>query len=155
MLWTRVVPTNQLTACWYIVFMLTENTLESRLGCILPGWVFILSSSSLPLYWASLSSCMAYLLWIPMCQGRKIQHLFEFTTMYYYHIFILFSLCGVFTYVFQSGDMWRQPEHHHVSTVWWSVWLLAAEYGVLTGSSVIPLWQWSHCPLCYFHVSMG
>lgn len=53
-------------------FILTENTLESRSGCILLGWVFTLSCSSPPLSWASSSSCTAYSLWTPMCQGRKM-----------------------------------------------------------------------------------
>lgn len=43
------------------VSMFTGSTLESKLGYILPGWVFILSFSFHPLCWASLSSCMAYL----------------------------------------------------------------------------------------------
>lgn len=144
------------TASWYIAFILTGSTLESRLGCILPGWVFILSFSSLPLYWASLSSCMAYSLWMSMCQGKQIQMYASLVIVSYYHRTCVYVIFHIFIYfLFQPGDMWWQPEHHHVSTVWWSVWLLASEYSVLTGPSIVPVWQWSHCLVCYFHVSVG
>lgn len=73
------------------------------MGCTLPGWVFIRSSSSPPLYWESLSSCMAYLLLIQMCQGRQKQilkspcMLINYTFWHLYivalHTFILLSLC--------------------------------------------------------------
>lgn len=45
------------------------------MGCILLGWVCTLSCLSLRLCWASLSSCMAYLLWTPMCLRKHIQTL--------------------------------------------------------------------------------
>lgn len=45
------------------------------MGSTLPGLVCILSSSSLPQYWASSSFCMAYLPWMPTCQGKHIHSL--------------------------------------------------------------------------------
>lgn len=54
-----------------------ENTLESKLGCILLGWEFIPSSSSLPRFLASLSSYTEYLPWIPTYQGFIITLVYQ------------------------------------------------------------------------------
>lgn len=138
-------------------FRWTGSTLESRLDSILPGLVYILSSSSLPQYWASLSFCMAYSLWTPMGQGKCV-HSFQIASRAHENDIISSKYTCLWWYyhiIFQPGDMWWQPEHHDVSTVWRSVWLLAPEHGVLTGPSILPVWQWSHCALCNFHVFVG
>lgn len=68
----KMAMAKDLTACLIPSSSLsTESTLESRLGCILPGWVSTLSSSSLRLYLASSSSCTAYSLWTLTCQGEQ------------------------------------------------------------------------------------
>ncbi len=96
---------------WYVAFILTGSTLESRSGCILPGWVFILSSSSLPQYWASLSSCTAYSLWMPMCQGRQIQTLQ--TRASFSKVCYIIITCVFILYVYISA-------RRHVMTTWTS-----------------------------------
>lgn len=55
----------------------------------------------------------------------------------------------------QSGDVWRESQFHHVSSLWRSLWLLASQLRLWHRQSFTPLRQPRHRLLCRLHVSVG
>lgn len=57
--------------------------------------------------------------------------------------------------IFQSGNVRRQSQYHHVSSVWRSLRLLAPQHRLRHCQSLTPVRQPWNRLLCHLHVSVG